>query len=91
MAMYAVTVRAKIERASSDQISELLRAIPHALFDSTRHELIQTSFVRSKDERSAKGKAVRRVTWAMDDAGLRFSDYSITSSVASVPRDAEEG
>jgi hypothetical protein len=87
---FTVTVRAKVERASEKQIAQLLREIPHALFDPMRRVLVQTSVVRSEGERSAQDKAVRRVTWALDDAGVPHRDYTIESSVAALPDHEDE-
>jgi hypothetical protein len=85
---FTVTVRVRIDRASDQQVRELMDAIPHALFDPMRRELVQTSSVSGDGARSALEKAVRRVTWALDDVGIRFGEYTITSA-ESLADDAE--
>jgi hypothetical protein len=77
-----VTVRVRIERATDQQVRALLQAVPGALFDPMRRELVQTSVVDAHGERSAADKAIRSVTWAMDDVGIRFDEYSIASATS---------
>ena len=82
MPPFHVTVRVQMPQADDGQVSEVLRAIPRSLFDPMRRELVQSSVVDAAGERSARDKAVRRVTWALDDAGMTFTEYTVVSSVS---------
>jgi hypothetical protein len=84
MPSFTVTVRVKLPRAADDQVQRLLGTVPHALFDPIRRELVQISVVGSEGADSARDKAVRHVTWALDDGGLRHHDYEIESLVSPV-------
>ena len=84
MPTFSVTIRVGIPRATDKQVGMLLRSIPNAVFDPMRRELTQSSMIDSVGEGSARDKAVRHVTWALDDAGLRFTEYSIVSNVAAL-------
>jgi hypothetical protein len=85
MPRFTVTVHVTFDRATDEQIRTLLETVPHALFDPMRRQLVQSKIVESEGERSARDKAVRQVTWALDDVGLRFSDYSIGANSHLLP------